>query len=99
MNHIVKEFLKERNAEHLYEDFMDLLISYDPLRFKIFRDYERDCHREDVRTELNEMGIRYSDFEAECITDLYEDRLLDLDDWHVVLRECIHEYLMEVNDG
>lgn len=99
MDDIIKEFLKERNVEHLYEDFMDLLVSDDRLRGYIARDYEKDCHREDVRTELNEMGITYSDFEAECVTDLYEDRLLDLDDWHVVLQECIYEYLTEVNDG
>lgn len=97
MNHIVKEFLKERNAEHLYEDFMDLLVSYDPLRFKIFRDYERDAHREDVRTELNEMGIKYTDEIAEQITDIYEDRLLDLEDWHIVLRETILDFVGEVD--
>ena len=96
MNNIIKEFLKERNAEHLYEDFIDLLFGYDPLRFKIFRDYERDTHREDVRTELNEMEIEYHDDIVEHITDIYEDRLLDLEDWHIVLRETILDFVGEV---
>ena len=96
MESIIKEFLKEKNAEHLYEDFMDLLVSYDPLRFKIFRDYERDAHREDVRTELNEMDIEYHDDIVEQITDIYEDRLLDLEDWHIVLRETILDFVGEV---
>lgn len=97
MNHIVKEFLKERNAEHLYEDFMDLLWYNDNLRFKIFRDYERYAHREDVRTELDEMEIEYHDDIVEQITDIYEDRLLDLEDWHIVLRETILDFVGEVD--
>ena len=98
MDYIVKEFLKERNIEHLFEDFMDLLVCDGRLRRYIARDYERECHRDDVRIELDEMGIRYTDEMAERITDIYEDRLFDLDDWLIVLRECIHEYLTEVDD-
>lgn len=95
MENIVREFLKEKNVEYLFEDFMDLLVCNEQLRFKIFRDYERDAHREDVRAELDEMEIEYTDAIAEEITNIYEDRLLDLDDWHFVLRECILDFVGE----
>jgi anaerobic selenocysteine-containing dehydrogenase len=98
MNHIVKEFLKERNVEYLYEDFMNLLVSHDRLRMRIAIAYERDCHREDVRMELDEMGIKYTDEIAERITDIYEDRLLDLEEWHDVLIQTIKEFLTEEDD-
>lgn len=98
MDFIIKEFLKERNIEHLYEDFMDLLVSHDGLRMRIAIDYERDCHREDVRMELDEMGIKYTDELAERITDIYEDRLLDLEEWHDVLIQTIKEFLTEEDD-
>jgi hypothetical protein len=98
MDDIIKEFLKERNVEHLYEDFMDLLVSDDRLRGYIARDYERDCHREDVRFELDDMEIEYTDEMVERITAVYEDKLLDLEDWHIVLREVIKDYT-EVNNG
>lgn len=93
MDYIVKEFLQEHGIEHLFEEFMDLLVSNDQLRYKIFRDYERDCHRDDVRFELSDMDIEYTDNIVESITDEYEDRLMDLEDWHIVLQETIKDFV------
>ena len=91
-NKIVKEFLKNNKIEHLYENFMDLLICDDRLRWFIFRDYERDCHREDVRCELTNRGIEFKDEDVEKLTELFEDNLLEDDSWHYILDETIYNY-------
>lgn len=95
MNHIVKQFLEERNAEFLYEDLIDLLKNNTALRIMINADYERECHEEDVRIELDERGIDYNDDVIQAITTIYEDRLSDLDDWYPLLSGIINMYLKE----
>jgi hypothetical protein len=93
MDGIIKDFLKQHKAEHLFDDFLSLLKTNDALRWKIFMSVEHENHLEDVRIELEELGIKTSDEVVKQITTYYEDRLLDLEDWHFVLRDCIENYL------
>ena len=91
MENIVREILKERNAENLYEDLMDLLVCNETLRWKISRDVERDLHREDVRTEFSESGEDLTDEICEQIVDEYEEYLGQSEDWHFCLLEAIRK--------
>lgn len=91
MENIVREFLKERNAENLYEDLMDFLVCDEQLRWKIFRDVERDLHREDVRTEFLNNEEDLTDEMCEQIVEEYEDYLGESEDWHFCLLEAIRK--------
>ena len=93
MNHIVKQFLEERNAEFLYDDLIDLLCNNESIQRVISDNYERKCREEDVVMELDSMGVDYNDKIVLMLTDIYEDRLLDLEDWHQLLHDVICEYL------
>ena len=101
LENIVKDFLKERNIENLYEDFMDLLITNANLRYYIFTDVNREYHREDVREELlyrdcDEPQKEITDDTIEEITDLYEKYLENDDSWHICLDEAIDGVLYEI---
>lgn len=105
LENIVKDFLKKRNVEDLYEDFMDLLITNANLRYYIFADVHREYHREDVREELlyrasecncDEPQKEITDDTIEEITDLYEKYLENDDSWHICLNEAIDGVLYEI---
>lgn len=95
MEELIKNFLKERNVEHLYDDFMDMIVCDYSFRWYIFRDVERENNREDVRMELDNQDIKVSDDIIEQITDIYEDNLLDSEDWHIILNDTIYRYFKE----
>lgn len=95
MEELIKNFLKERNVEHLYEDFMDMIVCDYSFRWCIFRDVERENNREDVRMELTDQEIELTDEEIEKLTNIYEDSLLDSEDWHLILQDVVCRFLEE----
>ena len=95
MEELVKEFLKDNKAEDLYEPLMDFLVCNEQIRWWIFRDVEKDYHREDVRNELIDMNFEKTDDEIEKITEYYEDELANSEDWRYCLRYAIERFKEE----
>lgn len=97
MEKTIKDFLEKRNALNLYDDLMSLLNT-NMLRWKIFRDVERENHKEDVLNEIEDMlayenydepQIEITDDIIEQIVDRYEDNLANDDGWRVCLKNAI----------
>lgn len=95
MEKLVKEFLKYNKAEDLYEPLMDFLVCNEQIRWWIFRDVERDYHREDVRNELITMNFEKTDDEIEQITAYYEDALDNSEEWRYCLQYAIERFKEE----
>lgn len=61
--------------------------------WKIADNYEKSCHLEDIKTELEEREIEYDDKLLYDILDRYEDKLGDTEEWHIILNNVIDWYL------
>mgnify|MGYP003291615332 CR=1 FL=1 len=93
----IKDFLENKHAMHLYDDLIKLFRTHE-FGWKIFRQMERDYHKEDVLNEIEDMleyenydepQIEITDDIIEQIVDRYEDNLSNDDGWHVCLRNAI----------
>ena len=66
--------------------------------WKLYDLYDKDCKREDIKMELEEMERTATDDEIEYILDRYEDTLSDDDCWHYHLQSAI-EWVLGEDEG
>lgn len=67
----------------------------------ICKDYERQCHLDDIKNELEYMKEEGkinkipTEEEIEVFLEEYEDKLSDSEEWNYILREVIRTYINE----
>lgn len=89
----INEFYIEKNCEPSLKELKDFI--YDN-QFAIARDFDRQCHMEDIKTEIDYMkqeGIITEDFteeELDLLLEDYEEKLGDSEEWHYILRDLIY---------
>jgi len=67
--------------------------------WKLYDLYDKDCKREDIKIELEEMDKTANEDEIEDILDRYEDLLSEEDSWHYHLQAAIEWVLGEDEGG
>ena len=96
---IVAELVHEKwseNAEDLIDFITGICETNFPLRFEIHKQYERECHREDVESVLKDLEIdNVSPYDIDAIVTQYERNLSFNSDWWDIVRETIYDYLEE----
>ena len=96
METIVRAFLRERNAEHLCTDVLELLTHHYTIRWEIFKSMERQFHKEDAESVLKELEIDdYSEDELERIVNRYERYTTFDDDWSETMKQAVWDELEE----
>ena len=105
-NKILRKAITENDFNTIEMCLITELEENANLRDFIFATREREYHREDVREEIDylnnewnkdepEKHIVVTDEDVEHITDLYEESLLDSDDWHEHLTWALNEFKKE----
>ena len=88
---LVKEFCKTTSVSNLEEDLVDFLTTNNKLRWLIFREMEKELHKEDVENELTNMACNDEEFDKiDDILTRYENNLANSDDWYLCLIEALH---------
>lgn len=87
----VREFVQTTSWANLEEDLCDFLMNDGTLRWDIYRDVEKELHKEDVLHELTE-DQTITPEQLELIVERYEDNLSNSEDWHYCLKEAM-EYV------
>lgn len=105
---IIKEYMGEKTKLDI-DEILDLLEENEDLRDVIFREREKEYHREDIMNEIDYLNERIEtenenagtetnelydidDDTIEEITDKYEDRLGDSEDWHYILQSVLEDF-------
>ena len=57
--------------------------------YKAFYEQERECHKEDIQSVLEEKGLIVSDEQFDLIVSEYDDYLSELDGWRYAAEEAI----------
>ena len=57
--------------------------------WKIADNYEKSCHLEDIKCELEEREIEYDDKLLYDVLYRYEDKLGDTEEWRIILNNAI----------
>lgn len=98
---IIKEWMINMNKKSLnINEILDLLEENEQLKDILHRERERDYHRQDIRNEIDffneekkdEFQIIIDDETIEKITDYYEDRLDNSEDWHFILKDSLKSF-------
>lgn len=93
-NEVLLRAIKNNSIEDIEVILVDELEENYQLRDFIFRDVERENHREDVRNEIDERQLDLTDEDIERITDKYEDYLSECEyNWRVCLENALDEFL------
>lgn len=96
MENIVLDALHGKCLEDVFDVVMDLLKHNYQLRWEIFKSMERQFHKEDAESVLNELDIDdYSEDELERIVNRYERYLSFDDDWVETMKQAIWDELEE----
>lgn len=74
----------------------DIVINADTLgeflnknAWQLYDIYSKDCKIEDIKSELEERGLEYTDEDLEMVLEKYEDCLEDNDTWRICLNNAI----------
>lgn len=95
MNKTYENMINKFLAEHKQPTAEDLYNFIIDNEWKIYHEYEKMCHKDDLFIELTEMGHNpylISPDIIESILYTFEDRLSDSDDWHYILKNTIYDY-------
>ena len=99
---IVSELVRERwseNAEDLIDFITYICENNFPLRLAIHTHYERECHREDVESVLEDLEIKnISPYDIDAMVTQYERNLEFNDAWYDIVRNVVHDYLEDEYD-
>lgn len=99
---IVSELVHEKwseNAEDLIDFIADICENNFPLRLTIYTDYERECHREDIESFLEEHEINnISPCDIDVMVTQYERNLAFDDAWYDIVKNVVYDYLGECDD-
>lgn len=88
---LVKEFCETTSVSNLEEDLVDFLTTNNKLRWLIFREMEKELHKEDVENELTNMACNDEEFDKiDDVLTRYENNLANSDDWYLCLIEALH---------
>lgn len=98
MENLIKEFLEHADKEHLDKDLYYWLHTNSTLREKIYREVEKEYHREDVKSMAEELGHEVDDDELEELVAYYEDYLGNDDGWWYACREAFCQLFDDVED-
>lgn len=88
---LVETFFGDKDAIDK-EDAYQMLCNYE---IRIHNTYERECHKEDVKSVLEEKGVSkfFTDADVESVVTEYEDKLCDSEEWHIILNDIINRRL------
>ena len=87
---LINEFVQTTSFANLEEDLCNFLLSDGKIRWEIFRDVEKELHKEDILNEFDNDTITTEDIDK--ILERYEDNLANSEDWHYCLKEAV-EYV------
>lgn len=87
----IKDFIQTTSWANLEEDLLDFILNDGSLRWEIYRDVEKELHKEDILNELEE-GNTITNEQLDLILERYEDNLSNSEDWHYCLKEAM-EYV------
>ena len=97
-----------------YENMIDSLFDKTPApnkddimkwllinEWKIARNYEKDCHREDLATAITDRDLedKFDEKTFDLMLDTYEDRLADSEDWHFIINSTINDFIDDMEMG
>ncbi len=89
----ILEMAKQYFCENKEVNENTLSAFLDKYLWKFYDIYDKDCKRCDIRLELDEREITYTDYDVENILDRYEDYLSENDGWRDCLNEAIYDIL------
>ena len=67
---------------------MEFELTHEEL-YKAFYEQEREYHKEDIQSVLEEKGLIVSDEQLDLIVSEYDDYLSELDGWRYAAEEAI----------
>jgi hypothetical protein len=88
---LIKDFVQTTSLSSLEEDLCNLLLFDGKIRWEIFRDVEKELHKEDIFNEFDSSD-NINNEDVERILERYEDNLSNSEDWHYCLKEAM-EYV------
>jgi hypothetical protein len=86
------------------KNVINLLEENDAIRWQIFREVERQYHKEDIQTEIdyyndeNETNYTFTNEEMDLILEDYEDSLGDSEEWSFRLRNVLERWFEDKED-
>lgn len=95
MNKKYEKMINNFLAEHEQPTAEDLYSFIIDNEWRIYREYEKGCRKEDLLILLEEDGIDRESVPEKLIDSMletYEDRLTDSDEWHIILNDVIQDY-------
>ena len=90
-NELAKQYFNENKTI----DEKTLSAFLQKWNWKLYDFYDKDCKREDIKFELDEMGRTANEDDIEDILDKYENLLSEEDSWHYLLQAAIEWVLGE----
>lgn len=95
MNKTYENMINKFLAEHKQPTAEDLYTFIIDNEWRIYREYEKECRKEDLLIMLEEDGIdreKVPETLIDYMLETYEDRLTDSAEWHFILNGVIDDY-------
>lgn len=97
----IEELVRKEFASQPFtlEDIIKYLEENDTIRWAIFRQQEKQYHREDLEYKLDEINeengttITFTDDEWNAMVERFEDRLADSDEWTYIRDSILNEWV------
>ena len=101
MNKTYEKMINNFLAEHKQPTAEDLYTFIIDNEWRIYHEYEKMCHKEDLLIMLDDNEIDRETVPEKLIGSMletYEDRLADSDEWHFILNGVIDDYKQDLEE-
>lgn len=82
-----------------FSNIITYLEQNDRIRWEIYREVERQYHKEDIQNEIdyyneeNDTNYTFTDKELDLMLEDYENSLDDCEEWHYILKNIIEKWI------
>ena len=95
-NKVYEEMAVDFCIKHENPTIKDIYNLIESNAWKIYQEYERECHKEDLAIELEEQGLTADEDVFNYMLETFEDRLGDSEDWHYILNGVIDDFRIDL---